>query len=364
MNSSELICTNFLIDYFFKEFVYKNLYYYDGKQKRELCDGFIDFLDVYVVFQIKEKNRSTSPDWLRKKVYKKAVSQIKDTIQMLRAGSGIEVMNYTGEKINLSSRKRILPVILFASEETKYEPVHVSSVNKNLRINVLSIQDFQRVLESLGIPYDIVTYLEMRSAYFDKQFPELLIDEVDDELTTISSIKDEEGFIRHFLIERDGKTAISPEAVAGYRFIIQNCRNRLIQQEKYNFREYKEILKMLLRLDRVAVQQFMERWNACVEHCIKNETTWQHYLIDSRQNFGFLFMTQFTSAYNMDFVDYVLRLFKHRFMLQTVVAVVFDMINETDYLVEWKLVSYDEGADEQLDQIIKREKFWDNSKTS
>lgn len=46
-------CTNVLIDYFFKEFVYKNLYVYDGKQKKELCDGLVEFQDAYVMMLYK-----------------------------------------------------------------------------------------------------------------------------------------------------------------------------------------------------------------------------------------------------------------------------------------------------------------------
>lgn len=48
-------CTNVLIDYFFKEFVYKNLYVYDGKQKKELCDGLVEFQDAYVIFKLKKR---------------------------------------------------------------------------------------------------------------------------------------------------------------------------------------------------------------------------------------------------------------------------------------------------------------------
>lgn len=50
MTGSELQCTNILIDYFFKEFVYRDLYVYNGKQKQELCDGLVEFQDAYVIF--------------------------------------------------------------------------------------------------------------------------------------------------------------------------------------------------------------------------------------------------------------------------------------------------------------------------
>ena len=139
LTGSELQCTNVLIDYFFKEFVYKNLYVYDGKQKKELCDGLVEFQDAYVIFQIKEKDGSTAQDWLHKKVYKKAVSQIKDTIDMIRNLGEIEVESFSGEKITLVSTKQIMPVIIFDSDDNDYKQVHVSSQNNALRINVFSM---------------------------------------------------------------------------------------------------------------------------------------------------------------------------------------------------------------------------------
>ena len=87
MTISELNCTNALLEYFFKEFVYRDLYVYMGKHKKELCDGLVEFQDAYVIFQIKEKRGSTAEDWLQKKVYKKAVSQVKDTIDMIQNGN-------------------------------------------------------------------------------------------------------------------------------------------------------------------------------------------------------------------------------------------------------------------------------------
>lgn len=103
MTGSELQCNNILIDYFFKEFVYRDLYFYKGKQKQELCDGLVEFQDAYVVFQIKEKRKSTAQDWLQKKVYKKAVHQIKETIAMLQDGNVIVVKEDTMSRDELCS---------------------------------------------------------------------------------------------------------------------------------------------------------------------------------------------------------------------------------------------------------------------
>ena len=188
-------CTNVLIDYFFKELVYKNLYVYDGKQKKELCDGLVEFQDAYVIFQIKEKNGSKAQDWLHKKVYRKAVSQIKDTIDMIKNSGEIEVESFSGEKIILVSTKQILPIIIFDSDDADYKQVYVSSQDNALRINVFSMNDFVKMLDSIAIPYDIVYYLELRRSFFDGEFPDVFINHVNDEKTTIARIKDEEGMI-------------------------------------------------------------------------------------------------------------------------------------------------------------------------
>ena len=188
MTGSELQCTNILIDYFFKEFVYRDLYVYTGKQKKELCDGLVEFQDAYVIFQIKEKCGSTAQDWLQKKVYKKAVSQIKDTITMIRNEDTIEVESYTGERVILENQKKIFPVIIFDSEDSDYKQVHTSAQNNNLRINVFSMIDFRMLLERIAIPYDIVSYLEMRTVFFESNFPDLFIDETSEGLTTLAKI--------------------------------------------------------------------------------------------------------------------------------------------------------------------------------
>lgn len=115
-------------------------------------------------------NVSKDQDWLHKKVYKKAVSQIKDTIDMIRKMNVIEVESYSGEKIILDSKKQIYPVIIFDSDDTDYKQVHVSSQNSDLRINVFSMNDFVKALESVTISYDIVYYLELRSVFLKANF--------------------------------------------------------------------------------------------------------------------------------------------------------------------------------------------------
>ena len=81
MTGPELQCTNILIDYFFKEFVYRDIYVYARKQKQKLCDGLVEFQDAYVIFKIKEKNGSIAQDWLRKEVYYRGLCVLQKSSQ-------------------------------------------------------------------------------------------------------------------------------------------------------------------------------------------------------------------------------------------------------------------------------------------
>ena len=362
MTSSEMQCTNVLIDYFFKEFVYKNLYVYDGKQKKELCDGLVEFQDAYVIFQIKEKNGSKAQDWLHKKVYRKAVSQIKDTIDMIKNSGEIEVESFSGEKIILVSTKQILPIIIFDSDDADYKQVYVSSQDNALRINVFSMNDFVKMLDSIAIPYDIVYYLELRRSFFDGEFPDVFINHVNDEMTTIARIKDEEGMIDYYKTLTNGNENIDQNAIEGFRFVVKNFQERLLDGELYSKDEYRETLRYLLKSNRNTVHDFILRWQICIEHCLQKEKTIHHFLIDTSNTVGYLYITGYKLSEDKNFLEFTLRLFKYRFKLATAIGVVFNMIDDVDYTVEWMILASENEYDEYYEQILKEEKPWENGK--
>ncbi len=362
MTDSELQCTNILIDYFFKEFVYRDLYVYAGKQKQELCDGLVEFQDAYVIFQIKEKNGSTAQDWLQKKVYKKAVSQIKDTISKIRNGNIIEVESYTGEKVILDIQKQIYPVIIFDSDDSEYKQIHTSSKNNDLRINVFSMDDFRMVLERIAIPHDIVSYIEIRSTFFESTFPDLFINEIGEGLTTLAKIENEDGMIDYFIALVNGNKYIDQNAIEGFQFVIKSFQERLLDGELYNKEEYKQTLKYLLKSNRNTVHDFMLRWQICVEHCMKKEETINHFLIDTGNKVGYLYLTEIPLVEKREFIEFILRVFKYKFALETVIGAVFNMINEVEYTVEWVLLSFENEHNEQYEKILEEEKLWSNIK--
>ncbi len=306
----------------------------------------MEFQDAYVIFQIKEKNGSAAQDWLQKKVYKKAVSQIEDTISKIRNGNIIEIESYTGEKVILDTQKQIYPVIIFDSDDSKYKQIHTSSKNNDLCINVFSMDDFRMVLERIAIPHDIVSYIEIRSTFFKSTFPDLFINEIGEGLTTLAKIENEEGMIDYFIALVNGNKYIDQNAVESFQFVIKSFQERLLVGELNNKEEYKQTLKYLLKSNRNTVHDFMLRWQMCVANCMKKEETINHFLIDTGNKVGYLYLTEIPFAEKREFIEFILRLFKYKFALETVIGAVFNMINEVEYTVEWVLLSFENEHNE------------------
>ncbi|MFR0969530.1 MAG: hypothetical protein ACLSEV_09615 [Coprococcus sp.] len=61
-------------------------------------------------------------------------------------------------------------------------------------------------------------------------------------------------------------------------------------------------------------------------------------------------------------MEFTLRLFKYKFKLATAIGVVFNMIDDVDYTVEWMILASENEYDEYYEQILKEEKPWENGK--
>ena len=118
----------------------------------------------------------------------------------------------------------------------------------------------------------------------------------------------------------------------------------------------------MLKLNRNTVQDFILRWQICVEHCLKKEETIHHFLIDTGNGVGYLYITCSPLVEEKDFLDFILRLFKYKFKLETAIGVVFNMINDVDYTVEWMVLTSENENDAYYEQLLKKEDPWKNGK--
>ena len=59
---------------------------------------------------------------------------------------------------------------------------------------------------------------------------------------------------------------------------------------------------------------------------------------------------------------FLLRLFKYKFKLYAAIGVVFNMIDDVDYSVEWMILEAENEYDEYYEKILKEENPWSNGK--
>ena len=68
----------------------------------------------------------------------------------------------------------------------------------------------------------------------------------------------------------------------------------MLDGKLYSKDEYRETLKYLLKLNRNTVHDFILRWQICIEHCLKEEKAIHHFLIDTGNSVGYLYITGYS----------------------------------------------------------------------
>lgn len=164
MTQSERICNEIGSRFFCKDFVYENLKYYNDKNNKiELCDGLFEYCGTYIALQIKERDKSkstkTNEEWLNEVVYGDAVLQIIKTINGIKTNK-ISVNDLYHQPVILKNDYLIYAVIIFDNKNiTEYKRV---IEHDNIKINVFSLEDYVTMMETLILPYDIISYLYNR----------------------------------------------------------------------------------------------------------------------------------------------------------------------------------------------------------
>lgn len=95
---------------------------------------------------------------------------------------------------------------------------------------------------------------------------------------------------------------------------------------------------------------------------MKKEETFNHFLINAGNNVGYLYLTEIALAEKKEYIEFILCLFKYKFNLETVIGVLFNMVDSVDYTVEWLLLTYENEYNEQFEKILDEEKLWSNIK--
>ena len=194
MTLSEKICQDINRKFYFDDFVLTNLYYVKDGIKMEICDGLIEFEDRYIIIQIKERNsqeNTNNQKWLDRKVYKKATSQIKDTIDIINQIDNLIVQDLYGQQVEIDKTKSILPIIVFKNEEIlDYQRVYYSST-KNININIFSEKDYETMMEKIEVPCEIIDYLLLRQDLFQHSNFNMILDDSETGYFMMANIENE-----------------------------------------------------------------------------------------------------------------------------------------------------------------------------
>jgi hypothetical protein len=160
--------------YFFREFTYsKNKFRKNNGQEVEVADNIIFLDNIFIVFQIKERNAGQKPasnnddNWFENKVRKKATKQIRDTIQYLKEYDEIILNNERGDAFNIGTGTitSVQKVVLYSSTEflsndkrrIKYHKSKTAGI-----IHMLSIESYEKIVKTLLTPAEVFEYLEFR----------------------------------------------------------------------------------------------------------------------------------------------------------------------------------------------------------
>ena len=367
MTLSEQICQDINRKFYFDDFVLTNLYYTKAGVKMEICDGLIEFQNIYIIVQVKEK--STHDDtldnylkWLEKKVYKKAVSQIKDTIHVLQNEKNLIVEDMHGQTVIIDSSKRIIPVIIFKTDKTfDYRKVY-HSVNNDININIFSIADYQTMMSILKMPIDITEYLCSRAEIFKSSNVDLVVDDSKDNWLALGRIKSETDFANFFIGNRIKDASV--DEIATYDFL--NIISKYYSKRTNNNPEYKQIINRMLCLDRLGAKYFMERWNKCWDDAKNKTLRYQYRMIMQNQyeKFGFLFVSSKKGIKEDDnnFYAYIGNLFVQKYELDTAIIIINYYEGGGNFLVNWLMLSRPYSPDMELLQTLKELNLWEYDK--
>ena len=269
MNRSERLLSAFSEDYFFKELVLDDLWFYPKEStKIELADLIINLEDIIIAIQLKERNVSEQSyndvienKWLEKKC-KEAKKQVKRTMQMITSSALPKFQNKRGQCISLHSDSLIIPIVIFDNPQIKKYP-HLlrKHSSEGMDINCMSFEDYREMCRTLISPIEIISYLDYRKRLYEENGEiDIMISDIANDEMIISRPTQCESLVLNFLFQTYGKETINKQIP-----ILHCFRSFLHELPQHTENVYdKEIYKVLIFLAHMNRREIVAFW----EHLI------------------------------------------------------------------------------------------------
>jgi len=272
MNKSEQLCEAIGRRFFCRDFVFNNLkkHITSNNKRVELCDALFECCNNYLIFQIKERNVAdhdegkTEEEWFSKAVLEKAVKQISDTINYLN-NDKVLLKDCYNQQEALDREYSIYPIILFDNNKIK-DYTKFIDLNGTL-INIFSLEDFEKLINSFVHPREVTDYLNIRVDYFTrlKKLPGLLIEESGQSTFAVNITSEADLFSHFHLLEYsfDKNKIIAANKMMN---IIELYRNKMLQANV----NYKGVLRILMQIMPNDCHLFLDRYFQTIEDAKNN----------------------------------------------------------------------------------------------
>ncbi|HOJ19662.1 MAG TPA: hypothetical protein PLT92_13955 [Ignavibacteriaceae bacterium] len=281
---------------FFKEFSFSRNEFTtpDGKSQLQLADNVIWLENILFIYQIKDRDIEEGGDevkWFVNKVQKKAVKQIKGTLEYFSKYKNITVTNERGHSINISEAnpENAKKIIVYTSAETLPEEKRFLKFHRSKTVGLIHLfhsEDYGGVCRFLFTPSEIAEYLSFRETLYEKH-------------EQVLNSLPEQYVLGHFLESTDTdnidltylenlKKMIKNESEFDVSVIINLFQERIVKIGSDN--DYYFIIKEIAKLDRAELKEFKLRFKLSLEKA-KSQTFTLPYRISSlRTNCGFVFI--------------------------------------------------------------------------
>ncbi len=296
MCKTEKIVSFINTNVFFKEFSFSRNEFItpDGKSRLQLADNVIWLDDILFIYQIKDRNIEVVGNeikWFVNKVQKKAVKQIKGTLEYFKKYKNITISNERGHNINISEANPTIAkkIIVYTSTEALPDEKRFMKFYRSKTVGLIHLihsDDYGEICKFLFTPSEIEEYLSFREILYEKHEQKL------------NSLP-EQYVLGHFLESTDTdnldltylenlKKMIKNESEFDVSFIINLFQKRIVKIGKDN--DYYFIIKEIAKLDRTELKEFKLRFKLSLDKAKSQVFTLPYRMSSIRTNCGFVFI--------------------------------------------------------------------------
>lgn len=357
-NQSEKFIDMINKNVFFKEFTFANNRVDTDNGEIEIADYMVFLGDITLIYQIKERDKNAKGNiesWFNRKVKRKAVDQIKNTLKYLNDSNINALENNKGHKVNIrnSDYKNASKIIIYDpgqefTEKLRFEKYYES---KSIGyINLFHEEDYYWICQYLSNPTEIKEYLDFREELYIKH-KEFLIHTPEQYILGhfLKTSNTEKINIRYIdnLKEKDYRKDKIHTAIINH---ISDDRNFNSDSEEYYY-----IIKELALLNTKEFGFFEERFMKIFDQSIKGKSPDVLRFMSSRVDCTFVFISIQTIVKDCarEILTNITQKVKYELKTRKAIGVIACKLeNSNDLQFYWAYIesewAYNEGLEEEL----------------